>query len=130
MNRTVYALIVFANTFNLLDYATTVYSVCCLEFQETNRIVRVLIESNPTLYTLLKIGLIYLLSLAFYLIVKDNLNEPLLKSIRRGCFIGYTILVFILALASTLNIVQIVFRCDVSNVLLLIAKVIPILSVS
>jgi len=119
------AMMLVANIFNVVDLATTFYAVNVLGFGEAN-VCASMLMTNPTLYTIVKIGSILMLSLIYVKSLKSE--HPFIIGVNRGCFLGFCIMCFILGSASVLNILQIL-GCDVSQVLTLIARILPTLRI-
>ena len=119
-------LMIMANIFNVLDLMTTFYAIYVLGcFKELN-VYASMLMNNPVIYAVIKIGSVLVLSFVY---VKSSKSEhPFVVGVNRGCVLSFCIMVVVLGSASVLNILQIA-GCDVSQVLILVAKAIPTLEV-
>ena len=118
---------IIMNLLNASDFATTVYAVYFLGFREANVAVVKLLEINPLLYAVVKLGFPVLL-LAVY-VISSTRSGPLAIGVSRGCEISFAIMTAVLGLATALNIYQIVFGADARQILSAVAKVIPTLRI-
>jgi len=120
------AMMLVANIFNVVDLATTFYAIYVLGcFKELN-VYASMLMNNPVIYAVIKIGSVLVLSFVY---VKSSKSEhPFVVGVNRGCVLSFCIMVVVLGSASVLNILQIA-GCDVSQVLILVAKAIPTLEV-